>query len=189
MNQSTRTQEQVSEYSFSYYEALCQAMNMIADEPDTVFVGQGVDFPGTFMSTTLSGVPNSQRIELPVAEEMQMGLSIGMALAGNTVVSLFPRWNFLILAANQLVNHLDKIPLMSEYRPKVIVRVGVGSERPLHPGPQHVGDFTEAFRLLLQTVVIERIDEPDEVIPAYQRALNRDGSTVLVEIADFYNEK
>ena len=77
------------------------------------------------------------------------------------------------------------------YQPKVIVRTSVGSERPLHPQCQHVGDFTDAFRLMLSTVEVIRLDEPDQIFPAYQKALERtDGrSTVLVEWGDFYHEK
>ena len=50
-----------------------------------------------------------KRIELPVFEETQMGMTLGMALNGSVPISIFPRWNFLILATNQIVNHLDKI--------------------------------------------------------------------------------
>ena len=122
-----------------------------------------------------------------------MGMATGLALAGHVPVTIFPRWNFLLLAVNQLVGHLDKLPLMSNggYRPKVIVRTGVGSVRPLHPHHQHVGDFTDAFRLMCQTIEIIRLEEPGDVFPAYRRALEReDGkSTVLVEYGDYYNEK
>jgi pyruvate/2-oxoglutarate/acetoin dehydrogenase E1 component len=108
-------------------------------------------------------------------------------------VSICPRWNFLLLAVNQIVNHLDKIELMSEggYRPKVIIRTGIGSERPLHPQQQHVGDFTDAFRLMCRNIDVVRLDEPEQIFPSYKHALERtDGkSTILVEWGDFYSEK
>lgn len=92
-----------------------------------------------------------------------------------------------------MVNHLDKFPLMSNggYRPKVIIRTGIGSVRPLHPQFQHVGDFTDAFRLMCQNIEVIRLDEPQDIFPAYQRALEReDGkSTIVVEYGDYYNEK
>jgi pyruvate/2-oxoglutarate/acetoin dehydrogenase E1 component len=132
-------------------------------------------------------------MELPVTEELQMGMATGMALAGLVPVSIFPRWNFLLLAANQVVNHLDKIPLMSSggFRPRVIIRTGIGSERPLHPQHQHVGDFTDAFRLMCKTIEIVRLEEPEDIFPAYQKALERtDGTnTILVEYGDYYSEK
>ena len=39
-------------------------------------------------------------------------------------ISIFPRWNFLLLAANQLVNHVDKINEMGakKFRNKIIIR-------------------------------------------------------------------
>ena len=84
------------------------------------------------MTTTLKNIDMSRRLELPVVEEMQMGMSTGMALAGLVPVTIYPRWNFLLLATNQIVNHLDKLKHMSNggYRPKVIIRTGVGCRGP-----------------------------------------------------------
>jgi pyruvate/2-oxoglutarate/acetoin dehydrogenase E1 component len=108
-------------------------------------------------------------------------------------VSIFPRWNFLLCAISQLVNHLDKLQAMSNgrFRAKAIVRTGIGSERPLHPQQQHVGDYTEALRAMCTTLEIIRVDEPADIFPAYQRALLRDDgrSTLVVEHGDFYGEK
>ncbi len=176
-----------------YYSELCRAMEYLAQDERTVFLGQAVAVKGTAMTTTLKNVPESKKIELPVAEEMQLGLSTGMALNGYVPVSIYPRWNFLLLATNQLVNHLDKMKHMTSggFQPKVIIRTSIGSERPLNPQCQHLGDFTDAFRLMLTNTEIIRLDEPEQIFPAYQRALERtDGKcTILVEHGDFYNEK
>jgi pyruvate/2-oxoglutarate/acetoin dehydrogenase E1 component len=176
-----------------YFDELCRAMEYLASDPRTVFLGQAVACPGTAMFGTLKKVAADKLLELPVAEEMQMGMSTGLALAGHVPVSIFPRWNFLLLAVNQLVNHLDKLPIVSNggYQPKVIIRTGIGSERPLHPQHQHVGDFTDAFRIMCRTIDVIRLDEPLDIFPAYQKALERtDGrSTILVEHGDYYNEK
>ncbi len=77
------------------------------------------------------------------------------------------------------------------YQPKVIIRTGIGSKRPLHPQHQHVGDFTDAFRLMCQNIEVIRLDEPEHIFPAYKKALERtDGrSTIVVEYGDYYNEK
>ena len=156
-------------------------MEALAADPRVVFVGQGVRFPGTFMSTTLANVPMEKRIEMPVAEEMQLGICIGMALTGLIPVSIYPRWNFLLLAANQLVNHLDKM------KAHVIVRVGVGSEKPLHPGDQHVGDFGDDFRSMCPNTRFARFLSPNFIVPTYMEALKGNGPTVLTEIADLYS--
>jgi pyruvate/2-oxoglutarate/acetoin dehydrogenase E1 component len=176
-----------------YFDELCRAMEWLASDPRVVFLGQAVACPGTAMSNTLKNLSRDKLLELPVTEELQMGMSSGLALAGQVPVSIFPRWNFLLLATNQVVNHLDKLPLMSNggYRPKVIIRTGIGSVRPLHPQHQHVGDFTEAFRLMCRNIEVIRLDEPEQVFPAYQRALERDDgkSTIVVEYGDYYSEK
>ena len=155
-------------------------MTELASDTRVVFLGQGVRDSGTFVSTTLAHLPIEKRVEMPVTEEMQLGVSIGMAFVGFVPVSLYPRWNFLLLAANQLVNHLDKM------QPHVIVRVGVGSTKPLDPGPQHTSDFTEAFRLMMPNTHIERLDHAADILAAYRAALRRDGPSILVEIADLY---
>lgn len=166
-------------------------MDYLATDDRTVFIGQAVAYPGTAMSNTLKDVNKNKLIEFPVAEEFQMGASLGMALNGMIPVSIYPRWNFLLCAVNQLVNHIDKLSLMSDYKAKVIIRTGIGSERPLHPQHQHVGDFTDAFRMMCKTVEIIRLEEPEDIFPAYERALLRDDnrSTILVEYGDYYNEK
>ena len=168
-------------------------MDFLGTKKETIFIGQAVEVPGTAMSNTLKDIPKKKLLELPVAEEMQMGMSLGLAMNGNIPISIFPRWNFFFLATNQLVNHLDKFRVFSheEYVPKVICRVGVGSVRPMHPQAQHIGDYTEAYRKMLSNVEIIRFDEPEQIFEGYHKAYHRDDgkSTILVEYGDFYNEK
>ena len=148
-----------------YFEELKRSMDFLAQDSRTIFIGQAVEVAGTAMSNTLKDVSLTQRLELPVAEEMQMGMSLGMALQGLIPVSIYPRWNFLLLAINQLINHVDKIDAMSSggYRPKLIIRTGIGSERPLHPQHQHVGDFTDAIQRMCTTLEVIRLEEPEEI--------------------------
>jgi hypothetical protein len=128
-------------------------------------------------------------LELPVAEDMQMGLSIGYALQGGFPVSIYPRFNFLLLAINQLVLHLDKIPIYSNggYKPKVIIRTAVGAETPLYPGAQHVGNYCDPLRLMLQKVEVIELQEESHILSAYRYAITRtDRSFLLVEHASKY---
>lgn len=141
------------------------------------------------MWSTLKHLPEDRRIEMPVAEDMQMGLSIGLSLQGFIPISIFPRWNFLLCATNQLVNHLDRIPLYSPYRPKVIIRVAVPSKSPFYPGPQHDDDCTLAFRAMLRTVNITTMHKPEQVVDGYRRALESDKSTLMVEFTDHYRDE
>jgi pyruvate/2-oxoglutarate/acetoin dehydrogenase E1 component len=173
----------------SYFEQLCDAMKLVSDHPNSVFMGQGVGCPGTTMSDTFRDVPAKQKLEMPVAEDMQMGMATGMALEGYLPVCVFPRWNFLLLAANQLINHLDRLPLYSGYAPKVIIRTAVPSNRPFDPGPQHDDDFTLAFKRMLRTVRVVRLFDSMQVVSGYQEALEADCSTLLVEFTDKYKNE
>jgi pyruvate/2-oxoglutarate/acetoin dehydrogenase E1 component len=174
-----------------YFDELKRSMDYLAAHPDTLFIGQAVEYAGTGMTNTIKDVPDHKKLELPVCEDLQAGITNGLALAGKIPVSIYPRWNFFLLATNQVVNHLDKIPMISSFKTKAILRTGIGSERPLHPQHQHVGDFTDAFCLMLKNIEVIRLDEPEMIFPAYEKALNRtDGkSTILIEWGDFYNEK
>ena len=176
-----------------YADELTKSMIYLSKDPRTIFLGQAVEYPGTAMTNTLKSIPKDKLYELPVAEEMQLGISNGLALNGQIPVSIFPRWNFLLLATNQLVSHLDKFNIMSQgkIKTKVIIRTSIGSQRPLHPQHQHIGDFTEIFKKVLSTVEIIRLEEPSDIFPSYKKAIERkDGkSTILVEYGDYYSEK
>ena len=176
-----------------YYDELKRSMDYLADQDDTLFLGQAVAYPGTAISTTLVDVPGEKLLEMPVDEEMQMGITNGIAINGTVPISVYPRWNFLLLAANQLVNHLDRMKRYShgEYCPKVIIRTAIGSEQPLHPQAQHVGDFSDAFSQIFENMEVIRLEEPEDIFPAYHKAYNRtDGkSTLIVEYGDYYGQK
>ncbi len=83
-------------------------MEYLAKDKKTIFIGQAVEVPGTSMSNTLKSINKKKLLELPVAEEMQMGITLGLAMDGNIPISIYPRWNFLLYAVNQLINHIDK---------------------------------------------------------------------------------
>ena len=176
-----------------YYEELQKAMSLLAEHPSTVFIGQAVEYEGTGLYDSMKHLPANKKIELPVAEYLQTGMANGMAIAGMIPVSTYPRWNFLLMGTDQIVNHLDKFITMSNGRckPKVIIRVAVGSERPVDPQCQHKGNFSDAFRSMLKNTEVIELIEPEDILPAYEKALNReDGvNTILVEFADFNKEK
>jgi len=165
----------------TYFDELTAAMALLAEHPKTVFVGQAVKYPGQAAFKTFEGVPMDRRIEMPVCEDFQMGFCIGLALEGYIPVCFYPRWDFLLMAAGQLVNHLDKMPLMSGFKPKVIIRTAVGRSAPLNPGPQHTQNHTHAFRQMLSTVDIDELFNAKYIVPTYQRALESKRSSIVVE--------
>ena len=173
----------------TYREAIVESMKALARE-NALFIGQSVGYSGHAIFNTLEDaqVPMEQRIELPVFEDTQMGISQGLALGGNLVVSIYPRIDFLIVAANQLVNHLDKWNEMShgEFNPKVIIRTAVGSKTPLYPGVQHCQNHTSAIALMCPNIDIMELYTPDQVLLAYEEALRSDKSSILIEFGDLY---
>ena len=174
-----------------YKEELDRAMEWLATKSDTVFMGQAIGFSGHAISNTMAKVPQDKRVELPVFEELQLGIATGMALEGWVPVTCYPRFDFFILALNQLVNHLDKMKDMSkgDMNPKVIIRVAVGSKVPFSAGPQHTQNHTEAMRKMLTEVEVIELMEPEEIFPAFERAYNSDKSFLIIEHSEFYGSK
>jgi pyruvate/2-oxoglutarate/acetoin dehydrogenase E1 component len=171
----------------NYSEELTKAMTWLGQKSDTIFLGQSVLYPGNAVYKTLQGVPREKLVELPVAEELQMGISLGLALTGKTVISIYPRFDFLLCAMNQLVNHLDKLEDFThgEYKARVIVRVGVGSTSPLYPGVQHCGDYSNALRKMLKMEVINLL-YPAEILSVYEEVYRLGISAVIVEEMERY---
>lgn len=171
-----------------YFEELRRAMKMISDDPRSVFVSQACREPGTAMSTTLEYVPMEKRVEFPVAENFQAGFCTGIAMAGGLPVCMYPRINFMLEAIPQLVQHLDKIPLFSDYRPRVIVRASIATTDPLDPGVQHIGDYSPAIESMLSTVKTIRLTHHEMIVPEYKMAMEREESTILIEWVELYHK-
>jgi pyruvate/2-oxoglutarate/acetoin dehydrogenase E1 component len=64
-------------------------MKNLAELEDSVFIGQQIVYQGNPMSTTLGFVPKEKMIEVPVMEESQMGMSLGLAMAGKRVITFY----------------------------------------------------------------------------------------------------
>ena len=172
----------------NYKEEIYKGMKYLGSHPETIFVGQAVEYKGTAVTHQVKDFPSEKLLELPVAEDFQAGFCLGLALEGKIPVSIYPRMNFVLLAANQIVNHLDKWPAMSdgESRPKVITKAVVGSQYPLDPGHQHKANYTQAFKSMCDTVDVVELLYAEDVLPAYKKALDRDDgiSTLIIEHGD-----
>lgn len=176
-----------------YFDELKRTMEWIAEQPKTMFVGQTVAGPGTFMFQTLRDLSKDKTLEMPINESFQMQFTLGMALSGYIPISVYPRQNFLLLATADMVNMLDKVPAISDgqIHPKVIIRVAAGPYEPVHPGHQHVGNYAEGFRKLFNWIEVVELEEPQDIFPAYKHALEREDnrSTLLIEHGNYYQQK
>ena len=174
-----------------YKEELIKSMKWLGERDDTLFLGQATACSGHAISGTLTEVPKDKLIELPVMEEVQMGMCTGLSLEGYVPISIYPRFNFMLLAINQLVNHIDKMKNMSKSMliPKVIVRVAIGAKKPIDGGSQHTQDFTESLKHMLTDTKVVELIEPEQIFKTFKDAYNRNGSTEVEEWGDFYSEK
>ena len=176
-----------------YKDELIRSMEWLAKKKKTIFLGQSIKYSGNAIYNTLKTISDDKKIEVPVVEELQMGMSTGLALDGYVPITCYPRFDFLLLACNQLVNHLDKINYMSKgaMKPKVIIRTSIGARKPLDGGIQHTQDHTEAFKKLLKNINVVSLIEPNEIFSAFKLAYERKDSksTLIIERGDFYNQK
>jgi pyruvate/2-oxoglutarate/acetoin dehydrogenase E1 component len=170
----------------NYKDQLSEAMKMCNDVENSIFIGQQIVWKGNPMSTTLDFVDKSKMTEVPVMEETQMGMSLGLAMTDKFVVTFYPRWDFLISATNQLVNHIDKYSLMTGITPHIIIRVGKGSDKPLDPGHQHKGNYIEEFKSMLKTVEILDCQTALDIQINYEYAIKNKGIYLIIEYPEKY---
>lgn len=156
------------------------AMRKLAKYENSIFVGQSVAYDGAAIYNSLAGVPREKRLEFPVVENLQLGYCTGLSLCGKLPICIFPRMDFMLLAMDQLVNHLDKMPGFG-WKPKVIIRCRVGERKPLNAGPQHTQNHSDAFHRMLTSVTVREVRIADEVTQAYNQALESKYSSLIVE--------
>ena len=173
----------------TFKDELIKSMEYLGSKDDVMFIGQQIVFRGNPMSTTIETFPKEKMIETPVFEEVQLGMATGIAITGKTVVSFYPRWDFLICATNQLVTHLDKFKHMTGTDAPVIIRVGKGSDDPLDPGVQHKGDYSNQFRELLENIEIVNFYDKSNIYETYVRAYESKKPMILVEYPERYTNE
>lgn len=168
---------------------LTQAMMDLAKDPKARFIGYGLKRNGA--SGTLAGVPPEQIIETTVAENLMVGIAIGLSMKGYKPLVFFERFDFILNALDAIVNHGEKLSKISEeeFNPAIIYRCVVGNvDRPRFTGPTHTQDFTHAMEAFGLDVKVIRASS--QIIPAYAYALEVTArlrrSVVIVEYKDTY---
>jgi pyruvate/2-oxoglutarate/acetoin dehydrogenase E1 component len=171
----------------TYKEYLLGYMSHINSLKNSVFIGQQIIYYGNPMSKTFELSDKNKFIETPVFEETQMGMSLGLAMTNKFVITLYPRWDFLICAANQLINHVDKFELMTNKKNHMIIRVGKGSDYPLDPGHQHKGNYLNEFKILAPNITFFDCVDVQSLIRSYDYAINNKGVYVINEYPELYD--
>lgn len=175
----------------THKEAIKEKCSEYARDNKARFIGYNTVF-GSRMYGTLSDVPPEKCIEAPVAENLMVGLAMGMALEGYRPVVCFERHDFILLALDALVNQMDKMPWMSgdQFKWPIVIRAIVGSMKPINPGPMHSQDYTKALSQMLKHTPV--------LAPLYKTGLDdawnyvgksESGAIVIVEYKDLYEQE
>jgi pyruvate dehydrogenase E1 component alpha subunit len=165
--------------NISFKNAVTEAMTEIG-KANSVFIGYNVKY-GNAMGNLIN-VDNNKKIETPVAENLMAGLAIGMSFEGFRPVVYYERHDFMLVAADAIINHANHIERIShgEYKCPVIFRTVVADSGPFYSGPTHSQNFTEGFK----NIVSFPIYVPEtgfEVLQAYKKALHSERPSMIVE--------
>ena len=174
----------------NYKQTINQSMQLMALDKKTVFIGYNVRIGKA--GGTLEGISDEQLIETPVAENLMVGMAIGMSLNGHYPIVYFERFDFIMNAMDAIINHLDKIELISEgeFNPAIIIRCVVGNKnKPLYTGPTHTQDFSSMFTGL--NVSLINCYSSASITEAYKNAFSQmisdnPRSSIIVEYKDLY---
>jgi hypothetical protein len=172
------------ETSLTYKQAVTESMTNLG-ENGSIFIGYSI-IPGDAMGTTIN-VPYDQKIETPVAENLMVGLAIGMSFEGFKPVVYFERHDFMLVAADAIGNHVDKIERIShgEFKVPVILKTVVDDGGLFYSGPTHSQDFTSTFKEMVSFPVLEPMT-PGEVLSAYNFAATSSQPVMIVEHKKFH---
>lgn len=167
-----------------FKDAVTQGMTELGDE-GAIFIGYSI-IPGDAMGT-LKNVPQDQKIETPVAENLMVGLAIGMSFEGFKPVVYFERHDFMLVAADAIGNHVDKIERIShgEFKCPVVLKTVIDDGGLFYSGPTHSQNFTKVFAELVDFPVLEP-HTPEEALNMYRYAKDSDSPVMIVEHKSYH---
>tara|TARA_R100000005_G_C4999337_1_gene206074 strand:- start:1397 stop:2608 length:1212 start_codon:yes stop_codon:yes gene_type:complete len=177
--------EDLNDKDISYKDAVIEAMTDLGSKENFVCIGYNV-LRGDAMGT-LKNVSDDKKLETPVAENLMMGLAIGCSFEGFKPVVYFERHDFILVAMDAIVNHLDKIERIShgEYKTPVILRAVTADAGPFYSGITHSQDFTNTLKEAVDFPVITPTNGP-EVLKAFKAASNSGKPAIIIERKSFY---
>ena len=168
----------------SYKDAMISSMEELANE-GAIFIGYNVKF-GDAMGT-LKNVPDKQKLETPVAENLMTGLAIGMSFEGFIPLLYFERHDFMLVAADAIINHIDKIERIShgEFKVPIIIRAVTADAGPFYSGITHSQDFTNLFKNGVSFPVIDPKNGL-ELLSAFRGARESCRPAMIIERKSLY---
>jgi len=172
-----------------------EALNLALDEElkqdkNLVLLGEDIGaFGGTFRVTEglFAKYGKNRVIDTPIAELSIVGNAIGMAIAGLRPVVELMTANFSLLAFDQIINHMSKIPYMSagKIRLPMVIRMPQGVSRQL--GAQH----SESYEQMLSAVpgvFVFAVADPTYAYHALRQSIRMDDPVIFIEHELLYNK-
>ena len=169
-------------------DQITNAMTALSKKKNVVFLGENVINSGRIYDT-LEGVPIKKCIEMPIAENLIAGTAIGLALEGYHPVCIFQRMDFMLIAADQIINHAALIPKMSggSVSLPIIFRTIKASLNPaFYVGLQHSKDLTHVFK---PHMIVYEIPKFTDAKQAYDVAYKLQQPVLVVEDYKAYGKE
>lgn len=172
-------------WSMTYQSKIKEAMTWLSQKKESVFLGEGLTNAGRIYST-LDLVPTRKCLEMPICENLIMGSAIGLALEGYRPIVVFQRMDFMLIAADAIINHLCLMPQMSggQFTLPVLIRAIVGSRaKSFNVGRQHRHDFSKLFSPYIE---VFNLHKNLDARVYYKAAYERKEPTMIIEWRDLY---
>lgn len=178
-------QDLPSVLDLKYMEAVKKSMEMLAKDCNAIFIGYNVKYGSAYGA--LKDIPEAQRLETPLAENLMAGLAMGMSLEGLSPVLFFERHEFVLNAMDAIANTLDIIDCISDgqFTMPVIIKAVAGGIKPFYAGLTHTRNLTELFRISVTFPVYEP-KTPEQVLYAYELAKNATTPVMISEQKNMY---
>jgi pyruvate/2-oxoglutarate/acetoin dehydrogenase E1 component len=105
-----------------------------------------------------------------------------MSFEGYRPVVYIERHDFMLVAADAIINHINYIERIShgEYKCPVILKTVVADSGPFYSGPTHSQDFTEGFKKMV-TFPVYVPKNGKEMLEAYRKAIASSRPSMIVE--------
>lgn len=171
--------------------AITQALHeiMSADD-DAIMLGEALDTRGGAAMVTfgfLSRYGAKRVIETPISENALVGMALGAAVAGLTVLAEVYSADFLFCAGSEVINDIAKWRYQHQWRKpiRLVLRMPAGSAG-TWSGPEH----TQSIEGLLNNVPGLRLvvpSDPANAGPALVEAANLGDPVVFLEHRSLYN--
>lgn len=127
-------------------ESIQQELKALSKNEHVVFLGENVINSGRIYGC-LDEVPINRCIEMPVAENLIAGCGIGLVLSGYLPIVVFQRMDFMLIAADAIINHAALMPKMTGVKISIVfITFKATLNEKFYAGLQHTKDLSHVFQ-------------------------------------------